>query len=315
LEPTNSPTKPIFDGEESWYIWIECVPTTLMMPLFIVLCGICSQALIAYFITFPIVARKNHTHDATELTIRDTALQVGSKSPKGGQSPVIDTPPLNTHCGCCLEWKKSPCGANTASALMIWQILSMLIIVILDLVSFFQWKESDYIDDTYDSSTWNNYQCFSARIVISSNYSLVIVNFVAIIMNPDWQDGFRIAWNIANGALFFCYCIWLIMYGLVGAFAYLWITIFVVGPAALVFGCCMQCKRSSPLCHQCCLQIYAPVFLMFFVSILALTMINLFEGMNYWTSFENVLLERRWEDFYNNLTAEAVFRWFTAFFG
>jgi len=130
-----------------------------------------------------------------------------------------------------------------------------------------------------------------------------------------WEDGFRIAWNIANGALFFCYGIFLIMYGLVGAFAYLWITIFVIGPAALVIGCCMQCKRSAPLCHQCCLQMATPIFLMFFVSILALTMINLFEGLGYWTAFENVLLERRWEDFYNNLTAEAVFRWFTAFFG
>jgi len=280
------------------------------------LCGIVCQAFIAYFITTP---TKPPGHQApTAQGGTELSIKVGSASPNPRQSQRsqinLDTT-VQSNCGCCTDWKKSACGAGTANCLIVWQILTMTIVLILDLVSFFQWKESDYIDETYDSSTWNNYQCFSARIVISSNYSLVVLNFIAMVMNPDWEDYFRIAWNIANGVLFVCYCIWLIMYGLVGTITYLWVSIFIIGPVLLVYACCRQCKRSSPLCHQCCIQIYAPIFLMFFVGILALTMINLFEGMNYWTAFENVLLERRWEDFYNNLTAEAVFRWMTAFFG
>eukprot|EP01084_Bolivina_argentea_P033029 61127_1 len=302
--PTQSPTKPIFSGNnESWYIWIDCVPTSLLMPLFVVLLGIICQALIAYFITFP-----TEPSEPKKIEMQQQGHVSVSTNPNV-------TTEIESHCGCCTSFKKSTCGTGTAYCMIVWQILSMTVILILDLVSFFKWKESDYIDEVYDSTTWNNYQCFSARIVISSNYSLVVLNFIAMSLNPDWKDGFRIAWNLANGILFFCYCIWLIMYGLVGAIAYFWITIFILGPAIGIFVCCRGCKNKNPFCHQCCMQIFGPIFLMFFVGILALTCINLFEGMNYWTSFENVLLERRWDDFYHNLDAEAIFRWFTAFLG
>ena len=203
------------------------------------------------------------------------------------------------------------CGKGTAYCLMVWQILSMIIILILDMVGFFQWKESEFVDDIYDSTTWNNYQCFSARIVISSNYSLVCLNFIAMIFNPDWKDGFRIAWNIATSVLFFCYIIWLIMYGLVGALCYIWITAPIIGITAILYFCC----KCTNLGNACFLQVLGPIIIFFFIGILALTMINLFEGGNYWTSFENVLLERRWEDYYENANAESVFRWFTAFLG
>ena len=78
---------------------------------------------------------------------------------------------------------------------------------------------------------------------------------------------------------------------------------------------CAGCRDTSPLCFQCCVQKFVPILASFYVGVVALTMINLFEGMNYWTSFENVLLEREWLFWYRNLDAESVFRAITAFLG
>eukprot|EP01083_Nonionella_stella_P180204 641959_1 len=312
--PTPAPTSPSFSGSnESWYIWIECVPTTLLMPLFIVLVGIICQAFIAYFISFP-----NEEPEPEEPPQRGLRHQVGQASNMGSNTTMrrtITRGEVNSNCGCCSSCKKSGCGSGTEKCLIVWQIITMLVIFILDCVSFSKWHGSNYIDEVYDSTTWNNYQCLSARIVISSNYSLCVLNTIAVFMNPDWQDYFRIAWNVMSCFCCFCYCIWLLMYGLVGAFYYIWVTIVIVGPAVGCIFCCTSCKDSSPLCFQCCLQVYMPIILMFFVGVMALTMINVFEGMDYWLSFENVLMERRWEDYKNSLNAESVFRALTAFVG
>ena len=211
----------------------------------------------------------------------------------------------------------------------------MIVILILDVVSSLQWKESDYIDYVYDSDTWHNYQCFSARVVISSNYSLSMLNFIAIVVSGKcdfniWclkccqqHDAFRVAWNAVSICVFGCYSLWIIMYGVIGSFVYCWLVLPILIPA--IFICRGRCctinptektwKDHYPMFHQCCAQVFMPIILVFLFGVLALTMINLFEGMGYGKSLSNVLFERRWDDYYENLTAEAVFRWITAIFG
>lgn len=95
ISSTPSPTKFELTGDESWYIGIRCVPTSLLMPLIIVLFGVVCQALIAFYITFP---------TTSPSTPKDIEMQ--QKGHQAAQSSTaIETNVVE--CGCCVSCKTS----------------------------------------------------------------------------------------------------------------------------------------------------------------------------------------------------------------
>ena len=55
-------------------------------------------------------------------------------------------------CHFCEKFKESECGNRTAQFLMAWQMITIAVICVLDVVGFLNWKESDRIDEIYDRS-------------------------------------------------------------------------------------------------------------------------------------------------------------------
>ena len=95
---TTKQGKPEFEGDESWYIWIGCIGPNLLMPLFVVLMGIICQALIAFFITFPIAK-------ISRMKSVEMKHTTGNSRVSGIQGDMQTE--VETHCGCCKACKES----------------------------------------------------------------------------------------------------------------------------------------------------------------------------------------------------------------
>lgn len=225
---------------------------------------------------------------------------------------VYSSPDTESTCICCSAYKSSTCGKIFVRCLIIWQIITMLIIFALDVNKWFEWEdEQDLINDT---NTWENYQCFSAIVITSSNYSTLVVNFGGMIAHPDWKNPFRLAWNICVCSLFAFYFLWMIMYGLAGTLLYCYLVLPIAGIMICMKFVC-NCDGVSRRCYR---QLIFPILLIFIVIILSLTCVNWFSGtLDYWISFELVLFERQYKVYFKHTlkSGEAVFRFFTAFLG
>ena len=214
-------------------------------------------------------------------------------------------------------------------SLIIWQIVTMLIIFILDIIKLIRFgKNTNY--DHYTS--WQEFKCLSAILFISSNSQTMAINLTSMMIvygGSNIYQGWRYLniykklWFIVVLFLFVFYLSFILVFTFPGFFAYIWVTVpaIAVGiwiPKLVCCGCkCFFQTLYDALNDETYEMIMAPIILIFIYSLLGLIMINVFSGWPYLESFTLVWTERVWDTYFNGLgdSFEDVIRFITVFFG
>lgn len=290
----------------SWYVETGCIDTHELKPLELVCVGVVIQTLICNYIMMKSHSKNNDSNMDLQPLNNKSVNAVESTIPKTAICQRI-----------ILLFQYT---------LVLWQYISIIGILILDII-----KIKNNAISKYNDSYLNKYKCYQAILLLSSNaktiFSYCYIVFMARIMKMQQHDTdgslmiyvqkiigisrFKTSLLFFAAAIAFIEVITCILVPM-GLFVYVWILILFIIIGIILTNIMICFVKNKKLWMK-----YSWVsvsFVIYFTWIISgLAMINFISGKSYWNSFKDVMIERHWNEYIDWIKSdfEGMFRFIT----
>eukprot|EP01084_Bolivina_argentea_P178402 308380_1 len=323
---------------QSWYVTSGCVDQKELKPWWIIAIGIVIQMIIN---TIVLSTKFQNSSDNDNSQVSIILNQSNNQSlDHKNETQTCCKSKCQQLSESCSNIKNSQWFKMFSALWLIWQFLSILLILILDIA-----KSADKLNQF--NSAWYRYQCLAA-ILLSSSNAKTLFSYIATVgvivgstarqyknvqentnefklldcmqklyYQPLIHFGFsklKTSFILFAAAMGFIVISSLMPYIFSGIFAYMWIEMIVcliVVCSVGLFFLLLNVDSTNAI-----LQIVVPSSAAFFYILFGLCMVNVFSGIGYWDSFQCVVLERHWNTYMNHMISNITtsFRFVTMIF-